>query len=172
MPTKTRERVLSDDEIRQVLTDQSEVGRILQLCLYTGSRPGEAQNIKREDITDYWWECQQNKGGKVSGRRSYLTCAARSIVGKGKGWAFSVRGQPTVAQYCRRRGYGFRPHDIRRTVATRLAELGYSDEQIHRFLGHSVDKLTRTYNLYRYDKELQEMAEAWGAEVQRILCKA
>lgn len=66
----------------------------------------------------------------------------------------------------------WRPHDIRRTVATRLAGLGYQDEHIHRFLGHTLPILTKTYNLHRYDSLLQEMAEAWEKEIKKIVFSA
>jgi integrase len=47
----------------------------------------------------------------------------------------------------------FRLHDVRRTVATRLAELGTLDAIVEAVLGHTPAKLKRTYNrICRFEK--------------------
>lgn len=168
LQTQPSQNVLADKDIKLILADSGDTANILKLCLYTGCRPGEAQNMRCKDIVDGWWECPQNKGGGSGVRRTYLTPSATALVGKGNGRAFTLKSQTGLAQYVRRKKYSFKPHDIRRTVATRLARLGYSDESIHRFLGHSVGRLTRTYNVHRYDDELREMATAWESELQKI----
>jgi integrase len=48
----------------------------------------------------------------------------------------------------------FTPHDLRRTVATRMAEMGIMEEIIDRVLNHTRQGIIRTYNHYAYDKEL------------------
>jgi len=59
------------------------------------------------------------------------------------------------------------PHDLRRTVATRLAEtLGVGGEQlIKKVLGHSDGSVTAIYNRYGYVKEMRAALESWTAEL-------
>ena len=55
----------------------------------------------------------------------------------------------------------FRPHDLRRTAATGLARLGYSNEVIGRVLNHTLNGVTAIYNRYQYDDQIQEALEKW-----------
>lgn len=59
------------------------------------------------------------------------------------------------------------PHDLRRTVATRIAEqLGVGGEQlIKRVLGHSDGSVTAIYNRYGYVKEMRAVLEKWAADL-------
>ncbi len=61
------------------------------------------------------------------------------------------------------------PHDIRRTVFTRLAKMGYEESLIHRIAGHAPERLSRTYNRYAYLEERREALEAWATELRRIV---
>ncbi|WP_095012527.1 tyrosine-type recombinase/integrase [Tsuneonella mangrovi] len=54
-------------------------------------------------------------------------------------------------------------HDIRRSVATGMAEMGVPGEHIEHVLGHSVEKLRRTYNKHTYASEVREALLRWGA---------
>ncbi|HJS89759.1 MAG TPA: integrase family protein [Steroidobacteraceae bacterium] len=65
----------------------------------------------------------------------------------------------------------FNPHDIRRTVATRIAELlGVGGEQlIRRVLGHADGSVTAIYNRYGYVKEMRQALEQWTGELMRGL---
>jgi integrase len=59
------------------------------------------------------------------------------------------------------------PHDLRRTVATRIAEqLGVGGEQlIKRVLGHADGSVTAIYNRYGYVKEMREVLERWAEDL-------
>ncbi len=61
----------------------------------------------------------------------------------------------------------FTSHDLRRTVATRLAEaLGEEgDKLIKRVLGHSDGSVTAIYNRYGYVREMREVLERWANEL-------
>lgn len=63
----------------------------------------------------------------------------------------------------------FTPHDLRRTVATRMAELGIMEEIIDRMLNHSRRGVIRVYNHYAYDKEIQGALEAWERKLKGII---
>jgi integrase len=59
------------------------------------------------------------------------------------------------------------PHDLRRTVATHIAEnLGVGGEQlIRKILGHSDGSVTAIYNRYGYVKEMRGALEAWSRKL-------
>jgi integrase len=65
----------------------------------------------------------------------------------------------------------FNPHDIRRTVATRIAELlGVGGEQlIRRVLGHADGSVTAIYNRYGYVREMRSALEQLTKELTRGL---
>ena len=63
----------------------------------------------------------------------------------------------------------FPPHDLRRTGATHLAEIGYSDEVIGAVLNHARPGVTSIYNRYRYDKEKKMSLEVWERKLDKIL---
>jgi integrase len=59
------------------------------------------------------------------------------------------------------------PHDLRRTVATRIAEAtGLGGEQlVRRVLGHSDGSVTAIYNRYSYIKEIRQALETWAVDL-------
>ena len=63
----------------------------------------------------------------------------------------------------------FTPHDLRRTVATRMAELGIMEEIIDRVLYHSRRGIIRVYNHYAYDKEIKGALEAWERKLKSVI---
>jgi integrase len=59
------------------------------------------------------------------------------------------------------------PHDLRRTVATRIAEqLGIEGEKfVKRVLGQSDGSVTAIYNRYGYVKEIRRVLAQWVKEL-------
>ncbi len=70
----------------------------------------------------------------------------------------------------------FRVHDLRRTAATRMAEMGIAPHTISLVLNHvSARQGTITgkvYVQYSYDREKREALNAWGARLERIIAGA
>jgi integrase len=62
----------------------------------------------------------------------------------------------------------FTPHDLRRTAATLLAELGYSNEIIDAILGHKARGVVAVYNRHDYAKEKQAAAQALERKLKYI----
>jgi integrase len=63
----------------------------------------------------------------------------------------------------------FTPHDLRRTAATFMAEMGTMDEVIDATLNHVKSGVIKVYNQYRYEKEKQAVLDKWGRRLQSIL---
>ena len=63
----------------------------------------------------------------------------------------------------------FTPHDLRRTVATKMAESGVDETNISKVLNHIVEGVTgKHYNLYSYDREKRKALEKWARELKSI----
>lgn len=63
----------------------------------------------------------------------------------------------------------FRLHDLRRTVATRLAGSGVPVYLIEAVLGHRPPRLVRTYQRHTYVPEQRSALEAWSAKLAGVL---
>jgi integrase len=61
------------------------------------------------------------------------------------------------------------PHDLRRTAATNISALGFSDEVIDAVLNHVKKGVIAIYNRHRYDKEKQAALESWERKLLNIL---
>jgi integrase len=66
----------------------------------------------------------------------------------------------------------FTPHDLRRTAATFLALLGYSDEIIDAVISHKKVGVIKIYNRHKYDKEKQAAMESWELKLSIIVNNA
>jgi integrase len=65
------------------------------------------------------------------------------------------------------------PHDLRRTVATRLAALGFPAEDVSAVLNHTRRDVTgRHYDLYGRAKEKRRALDSWGQAVQRLVSES
>lgn len=69
----------------------------------------------------------------------------------------------------------FRIHDLRRTAATRMAEMGISPHTISLVLNHvsaRAGTITgKVYVQYSYDREKREALNAWGDRLARIVAR-
>lgn len=63
----------------------------------------------------------------------------------------------------------FRPHDLRRTGATFISNLGFKDEIVNAVLAHLKKGTIKTYNRNSYDTEKQEAMLAWEQKLKDII---
>ena len=61
------------------------------------------------------------------------------------------------------------PHDLRRTAATNLSALGYTDEVIDAVLNHVKKGVVAIYNRHKYDLEKQKALESWERKLNSII---
>lgn len=178
-------RVLSDKEIASFLYGPMKARttegtmRCLKLTLITGQRPGECLNMLHEEIDGDWWtipkeKTKNQKRAQATDHRVFLSPFAKEMIGSGSGPVFpSPTGVSALGTALRRLRNRidiapFAPHDLRRTAATNIAELGYSQDVIDRILGHMLPKIARTYNRYSYDKEKQQVMLAWEEKLKTL----
>ena len=184
---KSRDRVLSDDEIRKLWGElekhREPTASIYRLILLTAQRPGEVEQMRWDQIEDEVWtipaEATKNKKGK---HKVPLSSKALEILEKLTGreseWVFpSARGghlrwlqtmNKRVQKGC---GFHFRPHDLRRTAATKMSQLGIDQMIIAKILNHAwADRhITAVYDRWHKLPEMHQALERWGAHLQQIL---
>jgi integrase len=190
-----RDRVLSVEEIRSFLSwlDSDIVplahGSVLRLQLLLGARVGEIAGMTAEEIDmDSWvWTlpAERSKNGKP--RATPIIGWARQIIHEtldgGSGALFlseqnSTLTSSTVGQWLRsnRHKLGiehFVSHDLRRTVATHLDEMGVSRDMIGALIGHeSDDRKTAVLRRHYLKGDAIERKKAvllsWDARIREI----
>jgi integrase len=194
---RKKERVLSLEEARVVWRAAETLGYpfgpAYQLILLTGCRPGEWARARRQWIDLKQNLCVIPAEGYKSDHvhvvplvdeaARILTHVLTAFEGRSGDFIFSgTDGKKPIAGWPKAQARMMRascavsgdlsvdrwtPHDLRRTVATRIAEqLGVGGEQlIKRVLGHTDGSVTAIYNRYGYVKEMRAVLEQWAADL-------
>jgi len=137
---KPRERKLSDDELRALWAMPDEpYGRLLRFALLTGGRIGEAIQFSPDQVEGDLWTIAMTKNGKAHTVPLCSTAAALAEAGWPK------RDYQSLYSHLASRGITWRPHDLRRTAATRMREAGVAIDAIEAVLNHTPTRLLRTY---------------------------
>jgi len=63
----------------------------------------------------------------------------------------------------------FTPHDLRRSMRTKLAELGVNDIIAEQVLGHKLSGIVGVYNRYQYDAEKRQALALWEKRLSEII---
>jgi integrase len=187
---KRRDRVLSDDELRAVWDAASQIGypygALVRLLMLSGQR--------RQEIAGATWsEVDLDKAVLTIGAERMKAAAAhtvpltptaieilrslpRFVAGD---YVFSGRaGARPMSGFskCKKRldaKIGQMPpyslHDLRRTVRTRLAELGVLPFIGELILAHAQQGVARIYDLHTYDAEKRDALNRWEAKLRQIV---
>ncbi len=185
-----RDRVLDDREIKTIWNAclDDDFGRIVKLLLITACRRDEIGGLSWPEI-DFEAERIILPGARTKSKRTHIlplpklaTNILRDVRRKEereflfglRGGAFSRWGWEKMALDKRileggNRIAPWRLHDLRRTAATRMAELGVQPHVIEAVLNHSYgSQVARTYNRHSYEAEKREALSRW-AERLKIL---
>lgn len=180
---KARERVLTDDEIRAVWkaleSERPKVRAIFQLLFLTAQRKGEVSRMAADQIDEssaVWTiPAANSKNGRA--HRVPLSPPALEIVRNhyasedAQNWLFVaghsngpiVRLEKVMARIKKRSRVHFQPHDIRRTVASKMTgDLRVTRFVIERLLNHTDHSVTAVYDRHSYDQEKREALCAWA----------
>ena len=157
---KTRKRHLTDDEIRALW---SWGHKLLRLLLLTGLRISEAQTGYQDGDR---FRMDRTKNGDP--HWVYLPPLALEQVDKFDTSPTAV--QALLRRWCEREHIApFTPHDLRRTFATRLADLDIPPHIIEKCLNHRMQGVMGIYNRADYEAERIAAAQAWADELSKIL---
>ncbi len=190
-----RDRVLSEDEIRAVWNAlpgaalRPVTKDIFRLLLLTGQRSGEVAGMRRGevDVDKATWTIPPERA--KNGRRHVvpLSDAALAIV---EGRLAVVDDAPdtpllafidepmasnAVAHAARKlqvTGEGWSPHDLRRSVATGMAEIGVLPHIVETVLNHVSGfraGVAGVYNRAFYDAEKRRALDLWADRLDAIV---
>lgn len=164
---KSRDRVLTDDEIRALWADNHDHAPLLKFLLLTGLRISEAQAATAANLDGDTLHIPDNKSSRP--HWVHVPPLAKTLLGDHGGYLFGQR-TPTGVQHRLKNTarVTWTPHDLRRTFATRLAGLGVDPLVIEKMLNHTLGGVLATYNRHTYEAERKDAAGKWADEVKRI----
>ena len=181
--SRPRDRVLSDNEIRQLwqrlASLNSQAALVIKFCLVTGQRLGEVTGLTRSEL-DLGRKVWNIPGART--KNSYphsvpLSPMALELINEIED-RFGV-GPNHVGDVIRdqlQHGKRWTAHDLRRTALSKMAELGVAPI----VLGHVANHRTTTkagvtlgvYVQHAYAREKREALELWANRLQGIICGA
>ena len=181
-PERKRDRVLSAKEIAAIWracdcmggeASATAYGRLVRFLLVTAQR-SEGAALKHGDILGGRWKQTTNKAERP--HSLMLPPLAMQQVGRGDpnpGIRRCQGGDQRVfkAQAPARQGghvTGWRVHDLRRSAATHMQELGIRNEIVQAVLNHAIPGVGGVYLRAEFEKEKAEALRAWATELERI----
>jgi integrase len=177
--SKPRERVLTDKEIKKIWAElpSTEVGQVIKFCLITGQRIGEAVGLTRSelDLDRGVWNIPGSRTKNGFPHSVPLSPMALAIIPDREFGISRARVMDVIRQHLQT-GERWTAHDIRRTVLTKMAELGIPPI----VLGHVANHRTTTkagvtlgvYVQHAYEHEKREALELWATRLQGIISGA
>ena len=190
---RTKDRVLTDDEIRAFWNLSALSPRIqaaLRLQLLLAQRIGEVVGMRWDEIdtASRLWTLPAERAKNAMVHTIPLTDAALEILESQRllrdgddPHVFPARTGNTehlrtdsvgtaLTRAIRAAGLThFTAHDLRRTAATRISGTGTSREVLRQILNHVDRSVTARYDRYRYDDEKREALERWAATLRNVM---
>ncbi|GAB6909707.1 site-specific integrase [Desulfosarcina cetonica] len=198
LPEKGRDRVLTDDEIK-ALWDALDLGNkdidlykptklALKLILLTGQRPAEVCGMQWAEIDGETWTIPAERRKTADENRIPLLPMAKAVIDEARAFSAdcqhvfrsSYKPEKPMTRHALTRSVDrhwsemgieekFTPHDLRRTLRTRLAELKVDDVVAEKILGHRLQGVLGIYNRYDYAKEKRQALARWEIRLAEIL---
>lgn len=163
-PSKARDRVLTDEEIRTVMTTEAMQGPVLRFLLLTGVRIGEAYNGHRDG---QHWIVPPSVAKNGREHRVWLSSLALAQLER-HSWAAQ---KFHVQHWLTANAGGWSAHDLRRTFSTRINAMGVPVYVVEKMLNHTFDGVMAVYNHAAYDAERREALEAWSRWLGNLVSK-
>ncbi len=191
---ESRERVLSDEELAAIwlACPESDYGRIVRLLILTGQRREEIGGLRNSEVATGADGAQlQLPGARTKNKRPHIVPLSERAIdilnaipervgrdclfGEGdggfSGWSRAKKALDAKLKLKEE----WTLHDLRRTAATRMADLGVQPHIIEAVLNHvSGHKagVAGIYNRSAYSKEKREALELWANHLRVIVAKA
>ena len=188
-PNPPRDRVLTDDELVNVLTtvrtEASNYHKIIELLILTGQRRGEIAALRAEWI-DFEKRTIALPPEITKNKRRHTIpfgAMAEAVLRKGqaKGLLFPGRGidgpvygwsklKPKFDEKCPINHWTL--HDLRRTCATNLAALGVPVHVTEKLLNHvsgTTGGIVAVYQRHAYLEEMRQAMDVWENRLRTLL---
>ena len=199
--SKPRDRVLSDGELREVWCGlaQDQFGDIVRLLILTGQRLAEIGDLRWAEVDSAAGVIRLSPERTKNGRPHTIPLShiARTIIeaqtprfnrdlvfgfGQGgfAGWGHCKERLEQRILDARTQAKAkpmpeWRLHDLRRTVATRLGDLGVQPHVVEAVLNHvsgSKAGIAGVYNLALYEAEKRTALARWADHVRSVVDKS
>ena len=186
-PNKPRERVLSEDEIRTVWNacEDDDLGRIIKLLLLTGCRADEIGGLRWSEIdldqgtlTLPPERCKNGRTHTLSLSPLALQILKQAKKRDGRDLLFG-KWAGGFTSWAKQKGLieplgiaHWTIHDLHRTTATSMAELGIEPHIVEAILNHvSGHKggIAGIYNRASYAKQMKTALALWADKVDSIV---
>jgi integrase len=190
---KSRDRVLSDDELRGILRACDQLnepfGALIKLLALTAQRRDEVGQMtwREVDLDARMWTIPKERAKNgiahdvpLSELAVRVLSGVRRIAGS-RGLVFTTTGETPVSGFSKvkRRLDAALPdappwvlHDLRRTAASGMARLGINLPVIEKVLNHtsgSFGGVAGVYQRHHFADEKRAALEAWAAHVELLL---
>jgi integrase len=174
-PTASRERVLSDAEIK-MLWGGLDAG--LKLVLLTGQRPGEVVAMQAAHIVDGFWQMPGKPVGDWPGtkngrdHRVALSTAALDLIENHLAVKKQNINAPGLLLKKLASEFGLEkvtPHDLRRTALTTITGLGFGRDAMDRIANHKKGGVTDVYDRHSYADEDRRIMTAVARHVASLV---
>jgi integrase len=188
-PSRPRDRILTNAEIVKFWSaanaERKELSPLLKLLLLTGCRLNEVAGMRRPELTDdgtIWnipGERTKNKRPHVVPLAPLAQTILTTVTGDGD-LVFTTTGRSPISGWSKikRRLDGamvippWRLHDLRRTAATGMAEIGIAPHIVEAALNHisgAKAGVAGTYNRAAYAPEKRAALERWASHVEGLV---
>jgi integrase len=181
-----RERVLDDDELAHVwrACRDDDFGRIVKLLVLTAQRRVEVGGMTWDELADGTWTIPAERSKNRRAHSLPLSPLAQSIIDTaprvvGRDHVFG--GRSGFCAWSRdkrlldaRLGDTVRSwslHDLRRSTATRMCDLGIAPHVVEQILNHRSGHragIVGVYNRSRYEREVRAAVALWADHVRSI----
>lgn len=187
-----RDRVLSNEELK-LLWDSlgnSTTSMLLKFLLLTGQRTGEARLAKWSDIENGNWLIPGENTKNKTAHKVPLSTGATAIIERMKTTShgqYVFPGRATIASkqdscldkdapnhHLQRVISKFdwertTVHDLRRTMRSKLSELGITPMISEKILNHTIPGIMSVYDHYDYQEEMSKALQKWSDYLEDII---
>jgi integrase len=183
----SRNRVLSHAELAAVWRAAADTpypfGQVVQLLILTAQRRAEVVGMRWSelDLEQRLWSLP---AARTKANREHAVPLSelavriiRSVPRMHDDLVFPARGKDTAASGFSKwkraldansKAIGWTLHDLRRTAATRMAELSVRPHVIEHILNHQMPGVAGVYNRFEYLPEMREALAQWSEQISRI----
>jgi integrase len=186
---KSRDRVLSNDELLTIITAARELGgafgSIVQMLIFTAQRRNEVSESAWSELNldQGMWTIpgERTKNGKPHfvhlSDQATAVLARMPTVGT---YVFTSNGRTPFSGFSKSKKRlddvsgvtDWRLHDLRRTVTTGMATLGIAPHIADKVMNHltgTISGVAAVYQRHEFLEERKTALEAWGSYVQSLM---
>ncbi|HML07276.1 MAG TPA: integrase family protein [Xanthobacteraceae bacterium] len=187
---RKRDRVVTTEELKAIWPYlRGSHGKVIKWLLWTGCRLNEAAGMKMDEISSGIWTIPAGRAKNGRARAVPLPSQAvdllRAIRSEGEGTseldalAFPSKANGILSNWDREtkrlqrlsNTSGWNRHDLRRTVATMLGDLGFAPHVVSVVLGHAhiAEGATAVYARSRYQREHRDALQALSNAIDGVV---